>query len=790
MNSNLKFNNLTVKSFRGINDEISLELKNITILKGENGMGKSSFVNAIEYLFSKELSFLKNKTIPTEAATFNWQSGKNDAKIELKFKKRFIRFENSKRENDPVFDDVLKNPYVNNASFILNRKKLLEFVDGTQGDRYNAVMELCGIKKIDKVQSAISSSNSTISKELDKTSSIYKDKLANLAMSVSENSKLSLDECIELTNKLLIDNGKDTIDNDTDIEEFIRNLDLSDMGVILSKINDFYQLYDKISLSKIKLDDILDEYENIASDNLKTSQSLLKSLKTSFDYIELTNSKQCPVCQSEITPSEILSQLSGKIDAINKSNSKFYEWKSNLNSLIEDLEFEIENCKNLNIIIDDLNKLIGNILPNFEYDMLNILKTDLIEFSNFNKVPGDFKEVKLEILQNEITSIKKLLIDWESSQNVDDLSDIYNILFKIKELKELQAKINVLFKQKEVVSKTFDVFKQTKQNFINEMILEIRDDIKNYYEYIHGDDLISNPDIRLSGPKLIDVYLNSFGKEVDSRSYASEGHIDTLGICIFLAFNKKFNDIPLIVFDDVLTTVDLPHKERIGRLIVDKFEDYQFIITTHSALWSEQLKRLCIDSGRDWKIYEFIDWTLEEGPIISNQLDFEGKINKYLSNEYQDFQAAGNTARRYLEYTLTEICKRNNIKVPINDRYDVGTLFGAVKSFTKNVVKGTSVEPFYMKVWSEINRSRYIANILSHHNEENDLLPKSDVEKFCGDVIELNHAYKCDCGKSFLKLDSDSKKLICSHKKCKDAIDMNSFTNIDFGYVEEEEIKL
>lgn len=63
MNKNLTVNKLTVKSFRGINHEISLDLHNITILKGENGTGKSSFVNAIEYLFSDDLSFLKNKTI-------------------------------------------------------------------------------------------------------------------------------------------------------------------------------------------------------------------------------------------------------------------------------------------------------------------------------------------------------------------------------------------------------------------------------------------------------------------------------------------------------------------------------------------------------------------------------------------------------------------------------------------------------------------------------------------------------------------------------------------------------
>ena len=85
MNPNLKVHTLNVKSFRGVNQEISLQLGDITIIKGENGTGKSSFVNAIEYLFSKDLAFLKNKTINRKKAAFNWASGQSNAKIELKF---------------------------------------------------------------------------------------------------------------------------------------------------------------------------------------------------------------------------------------------------------------------------------------------------------------------------------------------------------------------------------------------------------------------------------------------------------------------------------------------------------------------------------------------------------------------------------------------------------------------------------------------------------------------------------------------------------------------------------
>ena len=120
-------------------------------------------------------------------------------------------------------------------------------------------------------------------------------------------------------------------------------------------------------------------------------------------------------------------------------------------------------------------------------------------------------------------------------------------------------------------------------------------------------------------------------------------------------------------------------------------------------------------------------------------------------------------------------------------KYDVGTLFEDVKKFTLDVVAGTSLEPYYRSVWSELNQTKHTANILSHYNKESSQLPRSDVEKFCGDVINLREAYTCwSCRRSLLKLDIASNKLICERSNCRETIDMDGFKDIDFDFVEEE----
>lgn len=783
MNSNLKVHNLTVKSFRGVNREVSIQLGSITILKGENGTGKSSFINAIEYLFSDDLAFLKNKTIDTNKSTVHKDSTFSDVKIELNFKKKkYIKLEDGYKDYSDVFDDIMENPYVHNASFILNRKKLLQFIEGTQGNRYKAIIELCGLNKIDKIESGLSSSQSTLFKELTKLTNNYKEKLTELSQMLGCSDNLNHDECLSEINARLKNNDLKTITKGTDLVDYIDNLDLSKYSIISDKIDDFKEIYNSLCLKFLNnhLNNLLIEYDSLASDNLKSSQELFKILVSSKNYFELVSTDKCPVCENDIDSQSILGDIESKIVDINSNNVNLDNWQSKINNMINSIGDEVNSLTNLNKLITDLNELTGENFPDFEFSVLSNFKNDLNEFKEFNRSPADFKKYDFNPLYNEISSINKSLIDYEFNHNIGDLRNIYNVLYILRELGNLEIEKISLNRKYEVALKTFNIFKKTKEEFINSLISDIRHDIKLYYGYIHGDDLISSPDIRLTGSKLIDVYLNSFGDVVDSRSYASEGHLDTLGISIFLAFNKKFNPLPLIVFDDVLTTIDLPHKERIGSLIVDKFTDYQFIITTHSNLWMEQLKKLCLNSSRNHIIHEFIDWSLEEGPITSKPLNVEDKITLYLSNDYYDLNAAANTARRYLEYILTQICTVNNFKVPINDKYDVHTLFNEARKQTLRIVRGTSLEAYYNHIWAEINKTKHIANTLSHHNSGEEL-PKKDVVKFCEDVINLNKAFTCYCGKSYLKLDHQSNKLLCMNPKCRDAIDMNSFKETDFG---------
>lgn len=715
--SNLKAKNLVVQSFRGINDEITLDLEDFTIIYGENGMGKSSFVNSLEYLFVQKLEFLARSTIK-KSAYVNENSSKKDVLIELNLDdNEYIRLDGSRKSHSPDFDEILENTFFKNASFVINRSRLLEFIDGSSGDRYKRIMKLLGIKKLDKIQDVLSPSIKSLKQELNFKVNTYEDDLQQLEdlrysldstrqsisnikkvndailkdielnkkQNIEDKEKLSrlmnknedeYNKYINEINELLAEKDLDLIDLDTDIENYKRKLYSADVFNLDGKIEDFNNAYDKLELNiGDDLNNVLEEYEHVASDNLKSSRYLIKTLKSSVDYIKFTDSDICPVCSNNIDSENIINELTEKISEINSSNDAYNNWKKNLKILISKIDNETRNLEKLNDLIVEITELTNSNIDTIDLTIYSQLKNDLNEFLEFKKHPSDFNSYDFNNFYEEINSIKTNVNNTDLN---DEKEEYLNIISKLTdldvfkksdvdveslktqiqqrereienktreiqqrkiesenfersiieletEIRELENKIDnydEVLKESEnqlkKAEKTFEIFTKTKQEYIDNMLFEIRDDIKYFYDFIHNDDEIMSPDFLLSGAKKIDVHLDSFGESVDSRSFASEGHLDTLGLCIFLAFNKQFNNLGLMVLDDVLTTVDTSHKEKIAKLLLEEFEDFQFIITAHNKTWVDELEDLCIEYGKDNVVYEIEDWSLEDGPVISQR---------------------------------------------------------------------------------------------------------------------------------------------------------------------------
>ena len=82
---------------------------------------------------------------------------------------------------------------------------------------------------------------------------------------------------------------------------------------------------------------------------------------------------------------------------------------------------------------------------------------------------------------------------------------------------------------------------------------------------------------------------------------------------------RRFNgDWPLLVLDDVVSSVDARHKARIARLLFEEFSDHQLFITTQDGRWFNEIRKVQTELNRD-DVQNLIiqDWSLENGPAIT-----------------------------------------------------------------------------------------------------------------------------------------------------------------------------
>ena len=150
----VKLSKINIKAFRGIPDlELDLDGKSL-IIKGENGSGKSSIVDAIELFFTGKVLHLdgvRGLSLHSHGTHVNYKP--EDVKISLTFNPgniTMIRTFNSSFSIPLDFEPFFK--ITNNGTFILRRSQLLEFISSQPAERFRAIGSIIGIEALDELE--------------------------------------------------------------------------------------------------------------------------------------------------------------------------------------------------------------------------------------------------------------------------------------------------------------------------------------------------------------------------------------------------------------------------------------------------------------------------------------------------------------------------------------------------------------------------------------------------------------------------------------------------------------
>lgn len=331
-------------------------------------------------------------------------------------------------------------------------------------------------------------------------------------------------------------------------------------------------------------------------------------------------------------------------------------------------------------------------------------------------------------------------------------------------------KLAVATEAAERASAVYSAFSSSKKDTVREVYGAIQAEIRRFYETLHPDDLHRDFELILAEGRRAstDMRITSFGsRNEDPRAFLSDGHLDSLGLCIFLAFAKGFlSGCRLLVLDDVVASIDASHRVRIAKLLVEEFDDRQVVITTHDGIWFEEIRKHQQAYGVEGRFLnlEIQRWTLSEGPVVRYHRPtweaLEAKLNE------ADKTGSANDGRQLLEWILKEMAVSLQAKVALKRdcRYVVNGLKDDVQARLRKLLpdKAAAIDSLF----SEIVASATPGNLLSHSNADAQSMSIDEIRQFCvasKALVDWYACRSCQCLPVYLQ---QPKLIMCQSPSC------------------------
>lgn len=195
------------------------------------------------------------------------------------------------------------------------------------------------------------------------------------------------------------------------------------------------------------------------------------------------------------------------------------------------------------------------------------------------------------------------------------------------------------------------------------VIASITTDMQRMWGILHPAEPIDQ--VRLyqaeDAEKAIDIALRFHGKEqLSPRLTLSEGHRNSLGLCVFFALAKKDGrDLPLVL-DDVVTSFDREHRTFVADLLLQEFATTQVLLFTHDHDWYVELRRRL--PGKQWGFKVLLPWSDPAAGIRWDPAPYGLGAARALLDSNPT--SAANTARSVMDVRMPVIAEQLEIPVP------------------------------------------------------------------------------------------------------------------------------
>lgn len=273
---------------------------------------------------------------------------------------------------------------------------------------------------------------------------------------------------------------------------------------------------------------------------------------------------------------------------------------------------------------------------------------------------------------------------------------------------------------------------------------------------------------------LIDFAKNRPG--VQPGGYLSDSQIHSVALAFRMAAIKQFNaDAPIIALDDIVTSYDADHRRTIAGLIATMFRDYQILITTHDERFFNYLKDQL--EAKAWHFTRIIGLDPAYGPRFADH-----KVSdEMIEARWAAGQSAANEMRQAEEEWLLGICRDFGVSVRIRPleraySYERSELASALAGLLKDAKLAPALVPGVNNRFLDSLLKGEIENFGSHFQDG----PYGDGsigdEKSRWEEFEVFRSqFTCKkCSRARFKRPFALKRPVCAHDGCEAQFEFSS----------------
>lgn len=798
----MKILRLNVSKLRGIVDiELNLNGQN-AVIWGPNGVGKSAVVDAIDFLFTGDITRLRGEATgdvsvkthgphvsytPSDAvvsAIFQIDDGRRFTASRSVADKSAINVPDEYRSQ---FEEFSK--HAANGAHFLSRRELLRYILTTpksRSDQIQTLLDITDLKTAREVFVKLAKKAKTAEKEARQK---YDNDVASLKRELTIDSSTQLLDSINNYRSMLGGGPLVKLEGNS----FISGLTYSDtqneaLAKTLAELECFHDYLPNyittVEECITAIQSVIDKIEK--EEGTVTDKNSIALVKAGIDLLSGTG--VCPLCLTQwATEDELKSFLLERKRRGETISSLLDDFSANISRL----DLEIQKYKGLLTSTIASAKMIDSreadiaTLQNAADSLKVFYGIKGISVDSFIQNHNELEKYQREYALNDYLKLLNGLIA-EIKPQVDSqsrtraeawqkLNNSNNLYSEICKYKQQQPLYQATTKKAEEVLSAYEAAQEERLNIL---FHSISNRFAVFYQTMHHDDE-GDFSVSLENAKSgINLNVDFYGLgQYPPMAYHSEGHQDSMGIALFFALMESLTspNFEVVVLDDVVMSVDIEHRKNFCKILKDFFGSKQFIITTHDQVWARHL----ISSGivPNSNYIHFSSWSVDAGPMISIGHDI---WNIAKSKADISLNEASAFLRREMECFFESVCDELIANLPYNSahKWDFGQYMNAAHSKLKELYirakkhsakfSNTDMQSVLERKEAELKATRakldsenWITNMLVHYNPQY-IVSKTEFLSALSAMENYCRSFQCsDCNtKLHLTLDGVSPSIL------------------------------